>query len=122
LDDIKIVELYWARSEDAIIETGIKYGRLCRHIVRNILANAQDEEECVNDTYLVDENVPLKLKIEPAGVEDEIIWLSSDEHIFTVTSDEVDAIKAKVTGINRGRATLTVSVGGINVDCIVRVK
>ena len=52
MDDIKIVELYWERSEDAIIETGIKYGRLCRHIVRNILANEQDEEECVNDTYL----------------------------------------------------------------------
>jgi len=73
-------------------------------------------------TLHANENVPLKLKIEPVGVEDEIIWLSSDEHIFTVTSDEVDAIKAKVTGINRGRATLTVSVGGINLECIVRVK
>jgi len=51
LDDAKIIELYWARSEDAISETDVKYGRLCRYIARNILANPQDEEECVNDTY-----------------------------------------------------------------------
>jgi len=52
MDDSKIIELYWERSEDAITETDIKYGRLCRHIVKNILRSRQDEEECVNDTYL----------------------------------------------------------------------
>jgi len=39
------------RSEDAIAKTDAKYGRLCRHIIRNILANEQDGEECVSDTY-----------------------------------------------------------------------
>jgi len=51
MDDSKIIELYWERSEDAIKETKTKYGRLCQHIVRNILHNAQDEEECISDTY-----------------------------------------------------------------------
>jgi RNA polymerase sigma-70 factor (ECF subfamily) len=52
MDDSRIIELYWERSEDAISETDTKYGKLCKYIIRNILTNAQDEEECVNDTYL----------------------------------------------------------------------
>ena len=51
MDDSRIIELYMQRSEDAIGETDIKYGKLCRHIIRNILANELDGEECVNDTY-----------------------------------------------------------------------
>ena len=52
MDDDKIVELYWSRSEQAITETEVKYGKYCRKISCNFLANASDAEECVNDTYL----------------------------------------------------------------------
>ena len=52
MDDNKIIELYLVRSEDAIKETGVKYGKLCRYIAANILSDTQDVEECVNDTYL----------------------------------------------------------------------
>lgn len=52
MEDEKIVELYWARSEDAIKETDTKYGNYCRRIAMNILSNELDAEECVNDTYL----------------------------------------------------------------------
>jgi len=52
MDDSGIIKLYWERSEDAIRETAAKYGKLCRYIAKNILADTQDEEECVNDTYL----------------------------------------------------------------------
>lgn len=52
MDDNKIIELYWARLEDAIRETSVKYGRLCRFIAENILSSREDSEECVNDTYL----------------------------------------------------------------------
>ncbi len=52
MSDEEIVRLYWARDEQAIRETGEKYGALCRRIARNILHSAADEEECVNDTYL----------------------------------------------------------------------
>lgn len=52
MDDTKIVELYWSRSEQAISETESKYGKYCRTISYNILANTSDAEECVNDTYL----------------------------------------------------------------------
>ncbi|MDD2235225.1 MAG: RNA polymerase sigma factor [Desulfitobacteriaceae bacterium] len=52
MDDSKIVELYWERSESAIIETTKKYSRYCHYISFNILHNNEDAEECVNDTYM----------------------------------------------------------------------
>ena len=52
MEDEKIIELYFARSEAAITETSAKYGAFFRGISRNILRSEQDAEECVNDTYL----------------------------------------------------------------------
>lgn len=52
MPDDRIVALYWSRSESAITETASKYGGYCRSIAYNILYDAQDTEECVNDTYL----------------------------------------------------------------------
>ena len=42
MDDDIIVDLYWERSERAIIETDLKYGHLCKSIANNILANEED--------------------------------------------------------------------------------
>lgn len=52
MDDEMIVDLYWARDENAIAQTSAKYGGLCYHIANNILASHEDREECMNDTYL----------------------------------------------------------------------
>lgn len=52
MDDRSMVDLYWARSERAIAETASKYGKYCYAIAFNILADAQDADESVNDTYL----------------------------------------------------------------------
>ena len=52
MDDGKIVELFWKRSEDAIGELTAKYGASLLRIAENILGNRSDAEECVNDTYL----------------------------------------------------------------------
>jgi RNA polymerase sigma-70 factor (ECF subfamily) len=52
MEDRAIIELYWARQEQALVETDRKYGAYCRTIARNILKNSADSEECVNDTYL----------------------------------------------------------------------
>ena len=52
MDDCKIVDLYWSRSENAISETASKYGKYCRAIALNILASKEDTDEAVNDTYL----------------------------------------------------------------------
>lgn len=52
MQDFEIVDLYWARNENAISETNVKYGSYCRKIAMNIVANVEDSEECINDTYL----------------------------------------------------------------------
>ena len=52
LEDSKIIDLYWARKEQALAETDAKYGSYCRAIARNILRNFEDTEECVSDTWL----------------------------------------------------------------------
>ena len=52
MDDVKIVSLYLQRDESAIGETEKKYGAYLRRISMNILDNASDSEENVNDTYL----------------------------------------------------------------------
>lgn len=52
MEDDQIIKLYWERSEDAITQTAVKYGKYCHTIAYNILGNFEDSEECVNDTYL----------------------------------------------------------------------
>lgn len=52
MDDTRIIDLYWMRSENAILETAEKYGGYCHSIAFRILHNDQDSEECVNDTWL----------------------------------------------------------------------
>ena len=52
LDDSKIIELFFERSEQAIIELSKKYGSICMKVADNILNNRLDSEECVNDAYL----------------------------------------------------------------------
>ena len=52
MDDSKIIELFYERSEQAIVELSKKYGATCHKIAFNILKNDSDAEECVNDAYL----------------------------------------------------------------------
>lgn len=52
MNDLRIIELYFARNEQAIKETDRRYGKLCFSLANNILSDDQDSEECVNDTYL----------------------------------------------------------------------
>lgn len=52
LHDGEIIDLYWSRDERAIRETDTKYGAFLLSVAHNILRDAQDCEECLNDTYL----------------------------------------------------------------------
>lgn len=52
MEDRQIVALYWTRDEQAIIRTQEKYGAYCGSIAQNILQNAQDAEECLDDAWL----------------------------------------------------------------------
>lgn len=52
MDDEKIIELFFQRSEQGIRELDHKYGKICHKLSYNIVNNRQDAEECVNDAYL----------------------------------------------------------------------
>lgn len=52
MEDEKIIDLYWDRDQTAITETEQKYGRYCGRIAQNILHDAEDSKECINDTWL----------------------------------------------------------------------
>ena len=52
MEDEKIIELFFQRSEQAIHELDIKYGKLCYKLSYNIVNNGEDAEECVNDCLL----------------------------------------------------------------------
>lgn len=52
MEDYKIVDLYWERSEKAISETDTKYGRMLTGISLGLVKIKEDAEECLSDTYL----------------------------------------------------------------------
>lgn len=50
MEDARIIDLYFSRSEEAIGETAAKYGPYCVSIAMSILNDPEDAEESVNDT------------------------------------------------------------------------
>ena len=52
IEDEKIIDLFFERSEQGIQELDIKYGKVCHKLSNNIVNNRQDAEECVNEAYL----------------------------------------------------------------------
>ena len=52
MNDERIIELFFERSEQAIKELDGKYGKVLHLLSFKILNNHQDAEVCVNDSYL----------------------------------------------------------------------
>ena len=52
MEDKKIVDMYWARDEEAITQTSVKYGGMMHATSKSIVGSHEDAEECVNDAYL----------------------------------------------------------------------
>ena len=52
MDDSQILNLLFERSEQAVEAMDKRYGRTVKKTAANILHNAQDVEECVNDVWL----------------------------------------------------------------------
>ena len=52
MEDNEILDLYFARDEQAVVETDRKYGGYCFTLANSIVHNEQDAEETVSDTYM----------------------------------------------------------------------
>ena len=53
MEDQRIIELFWERSELALTELEKTYGNRALQFARHILDNQRDAEECVNDALHV---------------------------------------------------------------------
>ncbi len=83
-----LVKLFWDRDERAIAETQKRYGDYCFTVANNILGNAQDAEECVNDTYL-----RLWNSIPPAKPANFLAYLAKIAHNLSV-----NMLKSRLAG------------------------
>lgn len=52
MEDSQILDLYWARNEDAIRETEVSYGGRLYALADRILQCHEDSQESVSDTYM----------------------------------------------------------------------
>ena len=79
LDDTGIIALYFQRDESAIAQTEEKYGPSCRRVVRRILWDLRDVDECVSDTWLRTWNAIPPKRPNPleAFIGSHAIWLST---------------------------------------------
>lgn len=53
MTDQELVDLFFARSEQALALTQAKYGAWCRRLAGNILGEPRDTEECLSDCWLL---------------------------------------------------------------------
>lgn len=51
MNDEQLLDLFFARDEEAICQTDLVYGRRLRALATGILRSDRDAEESVNDTY-----------------------------------------------------------------------
>ena len=52
MDDNRIIELLFERAETALNEVSHKYSRLYKGIIREVLSDECDVEECENDVLM----------------------------------------------------------------------
>ena len=52
MEDVRILQLFFTRREEALRQTQQSYGKLMHSIALNILSDPRDAEECVNDALL----------------------------------------------------------------------
>jgi len=88
-----------------------------RHVI--ITYNGRENKDF---TARVGERVDLKVTLVPDGIEAEVIWESSNESIFQVVALNTAGTSARVTGVGRGTAAVTASVGEVVAETIVRIR
>ena len=67
MEDREIVDLFFQRSEQAIVQLQFKYGALMRKVAFGLLGDLEDAEECVNDAYLGAWNSIPPMRPDPLG-------------------------------------------------------
>jgi len=81
--------------------------------------------EVRDTTVQAGDTLPLQAGIKPLmHISEPIVWTSSDTSVFTVETSNPEGTDAKVTIVGSGTvnmAVLTVAIGGVQAECIIRV-
>ena len=67
------------------------------------------------------ESVALLVKIEPEGIDEEVIWTNRNPDIVEIDYVNTNKTIVNITGISQGTTRLTAAVGGREAVCIIRV-
>ena len=52
MEESTILDLFFDRNEQALVQVRKQYGKLVYSVAYHILNNREDSQECENDTYL----------------------------------------------------------------------
>ena len=86
MEDQGILELFFARSEQAIAETDRKYGGYCYSIAYNILSSTEDSEEGSEDAAGAEEDEPAGPSPQPGRERSSSAVRSAESSFFMETS------------------------------------
>lgn len=73
MEDFEIIRLFQSRMESAVEKISEKYGKLCTSVIKRILPDIRDVEECLSDTWVriwnsIPPDVPDSLKAYSAAI------------------------------------------------------
>ena len=76
----------------------------------------------IDFTAPVGDQLTFTARVEPLGIEEEIIWTSDNVAVFDVVPLNPEGTEARLTMTGAGTANLIVTVGGAEARCVVRVR
>ena len=95
MEDRAITDLISARDENGLQAAREKYGKYVEAVVRNVLSDSSDAEECVNDVFLaVWDNIPRAL---PANLKYYLAKLAREKAIDRLRSNTAQKRGGNVT-------------------------
>lgn len=81
LEDSKIIDLFFERSEQAIDELSRKYGPAVKKTAANILNDRLDVEECVNDIRIAPAKTGTLPRSNPfCGISSILVFSAAENH------------------------------------------
>lgn len=91
----------------------------CEVAVLNKLTDLTVEPESIETREGI--TAEIKAVVKPEKLEDEILWISADNSVATVTPSETNPLVAEVKGVKKGETTITVRGKYSNVAQVINV-
>lgn len=119
-DGITVIGEFWMYPPSA----GASYAAPPRDVRAVAIVYGSDDKATAKTDILclVGNLIVVGARIEPIGIKKEIIWSSSDPSVIEVIKANLEGTLVNVSCLRIGEASLTVSVGGVEAECIIRIQ